>query len=574
MKAKTQLLKRRGYYSVNKEYDVFQLEIIKNSLLFIGDEMFETLAKTSMSPIIYEVLDYACGITDNKGNLLTQGNGVAGFIGMLSFMVKDTIKKYKNNNELKDGDIIIINDPYTGGGSHLSDVGLVMPIFHKNELIAFAANKAHWTEVGGKDPGSFSNDATEVYQEGIQFPCIKIVEEGKINHSLVNLIEANVRMPELSIGDLWAQIATLKTGANRVKDLCLKNGEKALKQSMSRLLNQGELQAKNRLRELSNGIYKMHDYIDDDGLGNGPFKVQVKVEIKEDELICDFRGSHSQVKGPVNCSYTALVTSVRIIYLSILNLGDIVNDGVFRPLKVISEQGSILSAEKPAPTSIYWESDAFGAELVWKALAPSMIDRLNAGHFLSVCSVTLEGVNPHTDEPFLIVEPSVGGWGAGKDIDGARGQFCIGDGETYNIPIEVAENRYGIMIEEYTLRNDGAGAGKYIGGTGVIRSYKALSDNQNVSITFGRSKYLPWGLDGGEDGSPNEFYVIKANGEKKGPLSMCARHPLNKGDVIQLLTGTGGGYGPPQERDKNKLKQDIKNGYIPLDRAKELYDFN
>lgn len=555
----------------NNYFDVFTLEIVKDSLLATGDEMFETLARTSMSPIIYEVLDYASGITDKHGHLLTQGNGVAGFIGMLSHMVGYTIEKYPKKGDLKQGDVIIINDPYVGGGSHLSDVGLVMPVFHEGELIAFTANKAHWTEVGGKDPGSFSNDATEVFQEGMQFPCIKLMDQGIMNESLLKVIEANVRLPELSVGDLWAQIAALRIGENRIINLCDKYGKETLLTSMKRLLDQGEVFAREEMKKLPKGEFTATDYIDDDGFGNGSFNVQVKVTITDDQFLCDFRGSHPQVPGPINCSYSALVTAVRVVFLSITNSGDIVNDGVFRPLKVISEKGSVFSAERPAPTSIYWESDGFGADLVWKALAPQIPERLPAGHFLSVCSVTLSGTLPGSDEPFLIVEPSVGGWGAAQGQDGARGQFCIGDGETYNVPVEVAETRYGVQVEEYALRNDSSGSGEYIGGSGVIRSYKALSDNQQVSVTFGRNKFLPWGIHGGSDGSANEFYVIRGNGQKEGPFSIYARYPLNKGDVVQLITGTGGGYGDPIHRDVEQVRRDVKNGYITLKQAKEIY---
>lgn len=200
---------------VKAKVDPFTLDIVKDSLIAIGDEMFVALQRTAMSPIIYEVLDYASGLTDSKGQLLTQGNGVTGFIGMLSPMVQETIKRYEKSGNLNPGDIILINDPYEGGGSHLSDVGLVMPIFYEGELVAFSANKAHWTEVGGKDAGSMSTDSTEIYQEGLQFPCVKLYDEGKLNQSVVDIISANVRFPDLSLGDMWAQVAALKTGDRR-----------------------------------------------------------------------------------------------------------------------------------------------------------------------------------------------------------------------------------------------------------------------------------------------------------------------------------------------------------------------
>ncbi|MBG9549649.1 hydantoinase B/oxoprolinase family protein [Cytobacillus firmus] len=555
---------------VRSKVDPFTLEIVKDSLVAIGDEMFIALAKTSMSPIIYEVLDYASGLTDAKGQLLTQGNGVTGFIGMLSDMVKQTLKKF-GDGKLKEGDIIIINDSYGGGGSHLSDVGLVMPIFFDGEIVAFSANKAHWTEVGGKDPGSFSNDATDIFQEGLQFPSVKLFNEGEINQAIVDIIEANVRFPELSLGDMWAQVAALKTGEKRVKELCEKHGKELFLSSVNYLLDHGEQLARQELSKLPKGTFNAEGFIDDDGFGNGPFKIKVKVTITDDKFVADFRGSHPQVPGPVNCSYTALVSAVRTIFLAITNPSQDANDGVFRPLEVITDKGSVLSAERPAPVSIYWESMLAGADLIWKALAPVVPHRLNAGHLLSVCSVVLSGQHQDTNEPFLIVEPSVGGWGASEGQDGARGQFCIGDGETYNVPVEVAETRYGVMVDEYSLHTDGAGAGEYLGGSGVIRSYKALSDNQMVSVTFGRNKFVPWGMRDGEDGSANEVYIEKADGDVDGPFGIFPRYPLNKGDVVKLVTATGGGYGDPYKRPADQVAQDVKNGYITAAQANESF---
>ncbi|MEK3854073.1 hydantoinase B/oxoprolinase family protein [Cytobacillus sp. FSL H8-0458] len=555
---------------VRSKVDPFTLEIVKDSLVAIGDEMFIALAKTSMSPIIYEVLDYASGLTDAKGQLLTQGNGVTGFIGMLSDMVKQTLKKF-GDGKLKEGDIIIINDSYGGGGSHLSDVGLVMPIFFDGEIVAFSANKAHWTEVGGKDPGSFSNDATDIFQEGLQFPSVKLFNEGEINQAIVDIIEANVRFPELSLGDMWAQVAALKTGEKRVKELCEKHGKELFLSSVDYLLDHGEQLARQELSKLPKGTFNAEGFIDDDGFGNGPFKIKVKVTITDDKFVADFRGSHPQVPGPVNCSYTALVSAVRTIFLAITNPSQDANDGVFRPLEVITDKGSVLSAERPAPVSIYWESMLAGADLIWKALAPVVPHRLNAGHLLSVCSVVLSGQHQDTNEPFLIVEPSVGGWGASEGQDGARGQFCIGDGETYNVPVEVAETRYGVMVDEYSLHTDGAGAGEYLGGSGVIRSYKALSDNQMVSVTFGRNKFVPWGMKDGEDGSANEVYIEKADGDVDGPFGIYPRYPLNKGDVVKLVTATGGGYGDPYKRPADQVAQDVKNGYITAAQANESF---
>ncbi|MDY0393441.1 hydantoinase B/oxoprolinase family protein [Virgibacillus halophilus] len=551
--------------------DPFTLEIVKDSLLAAGDEMFIALAKTSMSPIIYEVLDYASGLTDAKGQLLTQGNGVTGFIGMLSFMVKQTRKKYGENGQLKPGDIIIINDPYGGGGSHLSDVGLVMPIFYENELVAFSANKAHWTEVGGKDPGSFTNDSKDIFQEGLQFPSVKLYDGGELNEGLVEIIRANVRFPDLSLGDMWAQVAALKTGERRVKEICGKYGKNTVLAAIENQLDHGETISRQELKKLPKGTFTAEGFVETDGIGNGPFPIQVKVTISDDKFVCDFRESSPQVPGPVNCSFTGLASAVRTIFLAITNPDQNVNDGVFRPLEIIVDERSIMSAERPAPTSNYFETMLGCTDLIWKSLAPHIPHRLAAAHLLSVCSVTLSGLHQDTNEPFLIVEPSVGGWGGADGQDGASGQFCILDGETYNVPVEVAETRYGVMLDEYSLRTDGAGAGEYVGGKGVVRSYRAMTDEQAATITFGRNKFRLWGTGGGLEGSLNEFYIQKAGGEVDGPHGVYPRYPLQKNDVLQLMTATGGGYGDPLKRPAAQVARDVKNEYYSVEEAETLF---
>ncbi|MFP5115910.1 hydantoinase B/oxoprolinase family protein [Bacillaceae bacterium C204] len=537
----------------------------------IGDEMFYALARTSMSPIIYEVLDYACGLTNAKGQLISQGNGVTSFIGMLSPMVQHVLQKYDNGLRLKDGDIIIIKDPYVGGGSHLSDVGLVMPIFYDGELVAFSANKGHWTEVGGKDPGSFTSDSIEIYQEGLQLPGVKLFDEGRINQAVVDIIATNVRMPELSLGDMWAQVAALRTGGKRFIELCRKHTKELVITAIQNLLKQGEKLAKQELASLPKGTFTAEDFIEGDPAKGGPYPIKVKVTITDDRFICDFRGSHPQVTNPVNCSSFGLLAGVRVMYLGIIGPSQNINEGVFKPLEILTDKGSIVLAERPAPVSMNFEARIGAADLIWRALAPVLPDRLTAGHLLSVCTVVLTGKHPDTNDPFLIVEPSVGGWGAGKGQDGERGQFCMGDGETYNIPLEVAETRYGVLVDEYSLRCDGEGAGEYIGGSGVVRSYCALNDHQKVSVSFGRHLFPTWGMNGGDNGSTNFVKIVTADGQTIGPVGVTARYPLNKGDVIQLVTATEGGYGNPLKRPVEKVASDVMNGYISVEQAMDKF---
>jgi N-methylhydantoinase B len=549
--------------------DPFTVEIIKDGLIAAGDEMFYALQRTAKSTIIYEVLDYATGLLDARGQLLTQGNGVAGFLGTLTFAVRYVLEKF-GEKDLHPGDIIILNDPYVGGGTHLSDVSLIMPIFYEGQLVAFSANKAHWTEVGGKDPGSWTTDATEVYQEGLQFPAVKIFEAGTPNQAVVDIIAANVRTPDMSIGDMLAGVAALRVGERRTLELFHKYGKDTILHAMAELLDYGERMAQLELHKLPKGTYDAVDYIDDDGIGNGPFEVRVKVTITDDAFICDFTGSSGQVPGPVNCGTTGLHSAVRSAWKAVTDPLIPANDGVFRPLQVICPPRTIFTAEKPAPVSTYWETMLYATDLVWKALAPIVPNRFTAGHFLSVCGTVVYGLHPDDGSLYLLVEPQAGGWGAGVDKDGENGLVCVGDGETYVIPVEACETRYGVLVDQYALDIVDGGAGEYRGGRGLVRDYRITSEWAGVTATFGRHKFLPWGMNGGQDGSRNYVEFIHDDGRRE-ILGKCARCMLKRGEVVRLHTATGGGYGPPSRRPREKVLQDLKEGYITPEQAARDY---
>ncbi|MFQ6117030.1 MAG: hydantoinase B/oxoprolinase family protein [Candidatus Bipolaricaulia bacterium] len=548
--------------------DPFTLEIIKSALVAIGDEMFVAMQRTSKSTIIYEVLDYAVGLTDSKGWLITQGNGVTSFLGTLTAAAREVLEKF--GSRIRPGDLFITNDPYGGGGTHLSDVTLTLPVFCEGELVAFVANKAHWTEVGGKDPGSWTTDATEVYQEGLQFPCIKLFEEGKPIQALLDLIAANVRLPDMTLGDLWAGVAALRVGERRFLELCERYGVGVVLSAIEQLMDESERLVRLELEKLPKGEYEAEDYIDDDGIGNGPFEVRVKVTITYEEFVCDFTGTHPQVPGPVNCTETGLISGVRSIFKAITNPQIPANEGAFRPLKIICPPGTLFTAQRPAPTSTYWETGEYATDLVWKALAPHIPERLTAGHFLSVCGLVLAGNHPDSGELFLLVEPQAGGWGAGATKDGENGLVCVGDGETYIIPIEVAETRYGILVDQYTLAIEEGGAGRYRGGRGLIRDYRITAEEAYLTTTFGRHKYKPWGMAQGQEGSRNYVVVLKRDGTQE-VFGKAARYRLEKGEVARLVTATGGGYGPPYERPVEEVLEDLKNGYITPQQAQKDY---
>ena len=549
----------------------FTLDIIQNSLITAAEEIFAVFGRTSKSPVIYEVLDYACGLTDNQGRMIAQANGVPGFLGTLDMAVVQAIKKFGLNG-FHNGDIIVTNIPYTDG-THLNDVTLIMPIYYRDEIVAFSANKGHWSEVGGMHFGSWTSDSTEIYQEGLQFPTIKLFSKDKPVQEVIDIIRANVRTPTMTLGDMEAQAASLRVGRRRVQELCDKYGGRVVENAMERLIEQGEELMLKRLRELPHGTFMAEDWVDDDGITDNPVQVKAKVEISDQSFTIDLTGSGAQAKGSINSPWVATVSAARTILKAVTDPHMPVTDGSFHPLKIVAPEGTIFNPKPPAPTSTYWEAMAFVTDLVWKALAPVVPDRLTAGHFLSVCATIVGGIDDRSKEPFAIVEPQAGGWGAGKGKDGESGLVCSGDGETYIMSNEVIEVRHPIIVEQYSLNvEDGVSHGEFRGGFGLVKDYRINNSNATFTASFGRSKYPPWGMNGGDGGGPNYFIIYKS-GREPFKTRKVAAVELGKGDLIRLKTGCGGAYGNPLDRDPKRVAEDVRDGYLTLETAKEKYGF-
>jgi N-methylhydantoinase B len=551
-------------------YDPFTLTIIQEHLRAAADEMFVRLGQASKSPIIYEVLDYSCALVSPQGELISEAQGVPGFTGVLPFAVLSILEKY-GAGAMRPGDVYATNDPYAGGGTHLSDVCLISPILWQGELVALAANKAHWTEVGGMAAGSWTTDATEIYQEGLQLPAIKLYDAGEPVSSLIDLIAANVRLPDMTLSDLYAGVAALRAGEACVREICQRHGVSTFRKSVNDMLDHGERIARDALGRLPRGVYEAQDWLDDDGLSDDPIPIRVKVTIDADSFTADFSGSAPQVRGPINGTWARLQSSTRVVFKAIIGTDYPNNDGCFRPVKVICPRGTIFTAQRPAPVSTYWEAGAAAVDLLWRALYPIASDRLTVGHFLSICGTNLTGEDER-GELFVLVEPQAGGWGAGVDKDGENGQVAQGNGETYNIPVEVCETRYPVRVEQYAFDIVPHGAGKYRGGRGLVRDYRILCEQAALTTTYGRHRFRPWGAAGGEDGSPNGAAIIPAGADApvvwRGKLT---RYPLRRGDLARLITGTGGGYGDPLERPVKRVQNDVKDGYVTLEQAAQVY---
>lgn len=551
--------------------DPFTTEIILDGLFAAAREMFITLGRTSKSPIIYEVLDYACGIYSPQAELIAQDNGVTGFLGTLHFAVREVLEKF--GGRIEPGDLFITNDPWTANGSHLSDVNLIYPIFHAGDLVALGVNKAHWTEIGGKDPGSWSADATEVFQEGLLFPCIHLYRRGVINQALVDLIEANVRTPDDTLGDLFAQAASVRVGGQRVAELCAKYGIERVRRAMREHVRRGAARARAALAELPKGVFRVADVMENDLAGREPIPVHLTITITDEAFTVDVSGNRGPVASAVNGTGVGVKAQARTVFKIISDPHGPVSEGNFAPVKAVVPEGTIFTAPRPAAVSVHWEYKSIFGDMIYQALAEHLPHRICAGHQLSTCASIISGKG-EDGEYWLVVEPQLGGWGATAFADGQQGQHPVGNGETYNLPMEVIETRYPIRMERYEFDTaTPAGAGAHRGGLGVVKEYRILNPaGAQVTATFGRHHRPPWGVAGGEDGSPNRIEIVPAGqtapAVRTGTL---ARYPLQRGDLVRFITATGGGWGDALDREPQEVADDVTNGYVTVETAINRY---
>ncbi len=547
-----------------EQYDPITAEIIQSSLQAAADEMFAALRHTAMSAIIYEVLDMGTGITDRYGELAGSGAGIPGFVGVLDKTVKWIINKFNKPGDIEQGDIFLTNDPYSGGVTHLNDVVLVMPIFIEGETVAWAANIAHWNDVGGMVPGSMSTDAKEIFQEGMILAGIKLFSRGKPIQSVFDILTANCRMPDFLTGDLWAGVASIRVGERRVQEIANKYGKDVFIHALEEYMDYGERVSLSALKRLPKGKYFLKEEQD-----NGQY-FNVTVEIRDNEFIVDLSDNPDQDKGPFNMSRDEAIVACQIAFKNITSPEKVANGGTFRPLRVILRHGSIFDPIYPAAMGIYYELSIRLHDLILRAIAEYMPYSLPSGGFASICGTLFGGVHPDTGRTYAVIEPELGGWGGSARADGNPGQFSGFHGETYNCPAEVAEARYGVTVDYLSFHDDEGGEGMHRGGKGVRIDYRIRSDNAWLTVAYTRSKVLPWPLNGGRPGSPNYILIERTNG-KKERYAVVSGLTLNTDDVIHVMTSTGAGWGDPLKRDRALVREDLRNGYITQYQAEQYY---
>ena len=543
-------------------------EIVRNAVVAYTEEMKSNLMRTAYSMIIYEAQDFTVGLFDARGDIISIAIGLPNFVRGLS----DTVKACMNHFGLKGmqpGDVLLTNDAYITG-SHLNHITLVVPIFEGKTLVGFSGCMAHWADIGG----ALNIMTRDIFSEGLQLPVLKIYKAGKLNEELLSIIQMNVRIPERALGDLHAQIAAVRTGARRYLELIGRYGRAAVLDGIAAIMDHSEALARKRVREIPDGVYEAESFMDDDGVDEGKrIPIKVKVTVKGDEMTVDLTEVGMQVKGFYNSGAAAGKGCCQVAFKCLTSAMDKpINEGSFRPLKIILPPSRVVSATKPAPMRRWMTYPMTVIDTIFKAVAPAIPGKVIAGHHAELMSAVMNGQHPGDGKLFILYGGTPGGgWGAKKGADGANATICINDGDTHNSPIEQVEAHYPVMVEHYGLREDSGGAGQWQGGMGAIKKVRATSDymfNTMVERVYCR----PWGLFGGHPGLGNEVRIqIDREPEIKFPSGKILGRPMKSGEAYVLMSGGGGGYGNPLERPVEKIEEDLRQGYISRRRAEGCY---
>ncbi len=544
------------------EIDPITLAVLAGRMEQIADEMDATLFRAAFNPIIAEAHDASHGIYDAiTGDTLVQGkSGLPIFVGVMAFAVKAIIEKAAADGDLQDGDIYVFNDAHIGG-THLSDMRLIRPYFRNGELFCYLASVGHWHDVGGAVPGNYNPAATDVFQEAFVLPPVKLARAGVLNQDIVDILLRNTRLPQSAMGDLNGQLGALDLGVTRMDALLDEYGSDTIRAALAALSDRAETLMRAELSALPDGRWEAQDYLDNDGITEDALPIRIALEIRDDRMILDFEGTAPRCAGPVNI---ALPTAVATAYVAIKHIfaGLPANSGVMRPIEVKIPQGSLLSAEFPAPTGGYTETILRMIDVMFSAMAQAAPDRVVANAYGTINALSIAGKRSD-GRPWVMFSFYGGGHGGSMETDGLNhGNAPI---STATIPpMEILEAAYPVMFRQWALRPDSGGAGQHRGGLGAIYEIEVLEENGAEAFLFGeRGRFAPQGVAGGQEAGVNQFSYEQDDGRATPPLVSKMRGiQLRQGQAVRLETPGGGGYGPPQARDKTAIARDVARGLV------------
>ena len=546
--------------------DSTTMGVIHSYLGSAAEEMRRTLIRTAFSPVIYEVLDFGISIYSEDLDLIADAPSLAFFLGANDYAIRKGVE-YIGRDNFEPGDIAALNYPYWSS-AHAADVALLSPVFDDDaeKPFAFICIRAHWLDLGAKDPG-YVTDSTDMHQEGLIFPCTKLYKRGKADPELIDLIRFNSRLPDSVLGDLDAQVAAIQTGIARLKHIRHRFGAKTFQQAVHEILCYGERVTRKALAGLPNGSWEAEDVVDDDGISDDSIPLRVKITIDNDRFVVDFSKSPSAAAGPVNIPFGLSQTIGKVALKILTTPNHPSNAGCFRPLTVIAPEGNLFHAVYPAPTYTLWAA-MIAMELVFKALAKAIPSKVAACSGGDIPGFLMYGVHPATGRNFAISNNEPVGWGAAADHDGSNALNHISTTMIRNTPVEVLESVTGMQFESIELRCDSGGAGRNRGGLGIHRRIKFISDGHFLCITK-KSKTPPWALAGGHSPEPTRI-VLDADSDNPTNVG-THRRPVAAGDRIDTYSAGGGGFGEPTEREPDRVLNDVLDGYVSERAARETY---
>ena len=549
--------------------DPITLEIVNNRLRYISKEMVITLTRIAYSAVIYDGHDCSAGLFDDKGQLLTLDAGLPFHIASMPFSVKAVLNEFQN--DIHPGDIFITNDPIYGG-THLPDILIIVPIFYEGNVAFFAAARGHWTDVGGSTPGSLSGKATEVIQEGLVIPPIKIFERGKLNQRLLELLLSNMRMREIRQGDMMSQIAACRHAERSCLELVEKYGIETIERCGEELINRSEQNLRRKLKDIPEGTYYYEDYMDNDGITKEARRIKVAVTVKDASIFVDFAGSSSQSRGPINCPLYAAQSAVVVAMKILIDPLGAPNEGIFRLIKVNAPRGTLVNPAREAAIGGQGEVKYRIIYSIIGALAKVMPEHISGCDYGSVNHTYISGIDGTTGTFFIHYEYPPGGNGGTFMMDGPSGMRGPSSGNVFLQSNELIESLYPLRVSYGTLRANSGGPGKFRGGLGVMRRVEILPKGASLSIVTDRSVIPSFGVYRGQSGLGQRWSIIRNGVEKVLPFSgKASNFKLKKGDIVNCLSAGGGGFGDPLDRDPESVRVDVIQGYVSMESAKKVY---
>ena len=545
--------------------DPVTLAVIDNGLMQVCNEMDLAFSRSAFSPIIAEANDRSDGIYHrDTGELIAQGElGLPVFVGTMQYSTMAVIDAIAAGRVTapQDGDVYIVNDPYLGG-THLMDVRFVQPFYYHGRLFCWLANTGHWPDIGGAVPGGFSASATEVQQEGLRLPPVKLYKQGRLDDEIMAIINANIRVPEQRIGDIRAQKAALNVGSRRLTALLDRYGVEVIDQAIVELRRSAEQRMRAKIADLPDGSYRSEAVVDSDGVVDVPLTIRLELTKSGSDLHFDFAGSSPPCQGPMN---SVIATTRSSVFLAIKHIFTEVpiNAGMFEPLRIEDPVGTFLYAEYPRPVSgCAAEVSQRIAEAVFTAMVQLIPERVPAAPAGTSGNLVMGGYDPHKGQPFVMYFITGGGYGGNAATDGLS-YGCSTIGISKSAPVEITEQYFPVLFERYALRENSGGAGQHRGGMGLDYAMKLRRGTAQVSFIMDHGRTGPQGVLGGEDGAVNEITIRRSDGSALTPphLSKAQGIVLDVGDVVEVKTPGGGGYGDAAKRDHALIERDRRRGY-------------